>query len=930
MRRSSAGGSGCVSIFGRTDRLSVAADVMELERSNFSADVDNMRTLLRAVNVRTRWVLYPNTARRQMWDVVVLVAMLYTALWVPIEVTILDWSEDYKEALDARWVVNRVFDVAFMVDIGVNCLTAYWDVKKMVWRRSHYLIFCHYARGWLLVDLISTVPSLVEAMLIFTPQYQSGETSAWEIAPILRMLRLLKLLRVVRASRLFGRWESRIASRTRSRASSASRWGSSSCATGSRARGSSSGGWRRRSAPASATGSPYNLLEQSRTAWRTRRTTTGRATRGAQFLVSWHWATMTITSIGYGDITPVTPSEFAVSIIAQLIGAIAWASAIRTWPVRIHSAPPRSPVPAPLPSRASRLTPLFLHAGIFANIDPHTTAWKQEMDAINQFMADRQCEQPLMQRVREYCVEGLQRVAREQVPPSPRPRPLRLSAPSPPLLLLPSRRQRVLGLLSPALQGEVAMSSLARLLSGVTYPRTPRPSSTSSSKCLHPRGYAQREVVELELHVIHVGMAAVDGVIKLRGQAWNEDMIVASAELRQPLAGVRAHVPRVLRARAARARAHRVALPRPLQGDPQGRRPPRPPPLAPPQPPPEPVPQREADAHRDSPFTLPGGIGGESSMPPMEAPVGSRSSLNRLGSAHASRPGGHAPHAIQRLPSWRVKTAKGVQRATANLRDLVAPPGASPTSQRSMMNSSYLFSPRSSAQRETATVGFGDGWDASAASARFIQERELGGGCGAESSAVAAAAGVSPELSSTTPISLGAPSSQYANAVGGDDLRHSALAPAEGSARVSRADASVAGLTPAAAAAGASADQTSMLPDMPGVSRKMSEGSSVKLSMSGLSSVSSSAVSGGAADASWRRVLAGMHSSTQAQMQQQAIATHRLAAQLERLSRAVVSGDGATAEILSGSRPITPTAVEVEARISTRAAGGPGKSPLGP
>ena len=78
------------------------------------------------------------------------------------------------------------------------------------------------------------------------------------------------------------------------------------------------------------------------------------------------------------------------------------------------------------------------------------------------------------------------------------------------------------------------------------------------------------------------------------------------------------------------------------------------------------------------------------------------------------------------------------------------------------------------------------------------------------------------------------------------------------------------------------------------------------------------------------RVLAGMHSSTQAQMQQQAIAAQRLAAQLERLSRAVVSGDGATAEILSGSRPITPTAIEVEARISTRAAGGPGKSPLGP
>ena len=600
---------------------------------------------------------------------------------------------------------------------------------------------------------------------------------------------------------------------------------------------------------------------------------------------------------------------------------------------------PASPVPAPLPSaRLTSPSPSPPLAGIFANIDPHTTAWKQEMDAINQFMADRQCEQPLMQRVREYFLASkrLQRVAREQVPPSLRPppsRPLRPlpRSPSPPPPL-PLSAQRVLGLLSPALQGEVAMSSLARLLSGVTYLANASPEFyLQLSKCLHPRGYAQREVVwSSNLHVIHVGMAAVDGVIKLRGQAWNEDMIVASAELRRRspacaltflecfelelhvLEHIASHFP--VHYKAIRKAAALLALRRWLLRNLHQSQ----------------CSQREADAHRDSPFTLPGGIGGESSMPPMEAPVGSRSSLNRLGSAHASRPGGHAPHAIQRLPSWRVKTAKGVQRAAANLRDLVAPPGASPTSQRSMMNSSYLFSPRSSAQRETATVGFGDGWDASAASTRFIQERELGGGCGAESAAVAAAAGVSPELSSTTPISLGAPSSQYANAVWGDDLRHSALDPADASARVSRADASVAGLTPAAAAAGASADQTSMLPDMPGVSRKMSEGSSVKLSMSGLSSVSSSAVSGGAADASWRRVLAGMHSSTQAQMQQQAIATHRLAAQLERLSRAVVTGDGATAEILSGSRPITPTAVEVEARISTRAAGGPGKSPLGP
>ena len=220
------------------------------------------------------------------------------------------------------------------------------------------------------------------------------------------------------------------------------------------------------------------------------------------------------------------------------------------------------------------------------------------------------------------------------------------------------------------------MSSLARLLSGVTYLANASPEFyLQLSKCLHPRGYAQREVVwSSNLHVIHVGMAAVDGVIKLRGQAWNEDMIVASAELRRRspacaltflecfelelhvLEHIASHFP--VHYKAIRKAAALLALRRWLLRNLHQSQ----------------CSQREADAHRDSPFTLPGGIGGESSMPPMEAPVGSRSSLNRLGSAHASRPGGHAPHAIQRLPSWRVKTAKGVQRAAANLRDLVAPP----------------------------------------------------------------------------------------------------------------------------------------------------------------------------------------------------------------------------------------------------------------
>ena len=330
------------------------------------------------------------------------------------------------------------------------------------------------------------------------------------------------------------------------------------------------------------------------------------------------------------------------------------------------------------------------------------------------------------------------------------------------------------------------MSSLARLLSGVTYLANASPEFyLQLSKCLHPRGYAQREVVwSSNLHVIHVGMAAVDGVIKLRGQAWNEDMIVASAELRRRspacaltflecfelelhvLEHIASHFPvhyKAIRKAAALLALRRWLLRNLHQSQCSQRRP-----------------TRTATRRSRCPAAS-----GASPRCRRWRPRSARDPP----SIASEVPTPHVPAATRlRDPAAAVlarQDRQGVQRATANLRDLVAPPGASPTSQRSMMNSSYLFSPRSSAQRETATVGFGDGWDASAASARFIQGVNSAAGAAPESSAVAAAAGVSPELSSTTPISLGAPSSQYANAVWGDDLRHSALDPAEASARVS-------------------------------------------------------------------------------------------------------------------------------------------------
>merc|ERR1719217_757453 len=46
---------------------------------------------------------------------------------------------------------------------------------------------------------------------------------------------------------------------------------------------------------------------------------------GDIYVASLYWSVMTITSIGYGDITPVRFEEYLLCVIFMLCGAISWA-----------------------------------------------------------------------------------------------------------------------------------------------------------------------------------------------------------------------------------------------------------------------------------------------------------------------------------------------------------------------------------------------------------------------------------------------------------------------------------------------------------------------------------------------------------------------------------------------------------------------------
>jgi hypothetical protein len=426
-----------------------------------SKEVEEMRAHMKQLRTASRFVLKPEGLKRQAWDCIVLVAMLYTAVWVPFEISTIPFARGESEWLVVT-VFDRLFDLIFLLDIVMNCCTAYYDRAAAEWVRSHTRIVIRYARFWLWIDLLSILSSIPDMM---------GDTVV-ELQAF-RVLRLLKLLRVLRASRIWERWESRIGMsyaalsllRLVSGLVFLCHW--LACVwmlVGRLEHDGDRPNWIDHHL-LSREGRDGEIWKDNEVSW---------------FIVSWHWSAMTITAIGYGDITPVSQLEYGISVLSQLLGAVLWAAAV------------------------SQL------AGIYANLDPHETAWKQSMDALNYFRRDRNCDKQLSRRVREFLIASKQTQRRQ-------------------------RESGILLLMSPALQGEVAQQSHKSLLNGIYYFRGATADFVLQiSLAIQTRCFAPREMVwHPHLHVVYTGLAAVRGVIKMRSQVWNEDFIVLNMGLRR-------------------------------------------------------------------------------------------------------------------------------------------------------------------------------------------------------------------------------------------------------------------------------------------------------------------------------------------------------------------------------------------------------------
>ncbi|XP_065108416.1 voltage-gated inwardly rectifying potassium channel KCNH7-like [Paramisgurnus dabryanus] len=133
---------------------------------------------------------------KAVWDWLILLLVIYTAILTPYSAAFLlnDLEEQKRRecgySCNPLNVVDLMVDIMFIIDILINFRTTYVNLNEEV--VSHPgKIAIHYFKGWFLIDMVAAIPF---DLLIFG----SGSDETTTLIGLLKTARLLRLVRVAR------------------------------------------------------------------------------------------------------------------------------------------------------------------------------------------------------------------------------------------------------------------------------------------------------------------------------------------------------------------------------------------------------------------------------------------------------------------------------------------------------------------------------------------------------------------------------------------------------------------------------------------------------------------------------------------------------------------------------------------------------------
>ncbi len=183
-------------------------------------DALKMTSEKKKINGLAWYLLHPDSTRIFAWDIVVTLALVYTATITPAEVAFAEPHDDPSSCATAPlYVINRLIDCLFVLDMAKEFVLVYRTststgvVVDSRWETRPSRIARRYVCGqWFVVDVLSIVPSFFE-LDCASEESQAADPATGGISAmrVVRILRLGKLVRLLRASRILKRAQTRIA-----------------------------------------------------------------------------------------------------------------------------------------------------------------------------------------------------------------------------------------------------------------------------------------------------------------------------------------------------------------------------------------------------------------------------------------------------------------------------------------------------------------------------------------------------------------------------------------------------------------------------------------------------------------------------------------------------------------------------------------------
>ncbi|KAM6905430.1 potassium voltage-gated channel subfamily H member 6a [Xenentodon cancila] len=271
-----------------------------------------------------KWTILHYSPFKAVWDWLILLLVIYTAIFTPYSAAFLLNEAEEEQRRSCGYtcnplnVVDLVVDVMFIVDILINFRTTYVNHNDEV--VSHPgRIAQHYFKGWFLIDIVAAIPF---DLLIFRSgsQEQAEPQTQTTLIGLLKTARLLRLVRVARKLDRYSEYGAAVLFLLMCTFALIAHW--LACiwyAIGNVERTASTrvGGMK--------IGWLDNLADQIGKHYNDNDTASGPSIKD-KYVTALYFTFSSLTSVGFGNVSPNTNPEKIFSICVMLIGSLMYAS----------------------------------------------------------------------------------------------------------------------------------------------------------------------------------------------------------------------------------------------------------------------------------------------------------------------------------------------------------------------------------------------------------------------------------------------------------------------------------------------------------------------------------------------------------------------------------------------------------------------------